>query len=61
MDVAKDILAFAVLFVVSAGLVFVGLEIWCRNAKRWRLIRNAYIEGVRDANKVNTAKENSND
>jgi hypothetical protein len=61
MDVAKDILAFAVLFVVSAGLVGVGLEIWCRNSKRWRLIRNAYIEGVRDANKVNTAKENSND
>lgn len=53
MEVAKTVLAFSVLFMASAACVAIGLEVWCRNAKRWRLIRNAYAEGARDAIKAN--------
>jgi len=52
MEVAKDILAFSVLFLVSAASVAAGIEIWLRNAKRWRLIRNAYAEGAKDAHEA---------
>lgn len=51
-EVAKMVLVVAVVFIASAGLFGLGLEMWIRNAKRWRLIMDAYAEGVRDTKKV---------
>ena len=61
MDIAVYAIAASVLFAASAALVAAGLEIWCRNARRWRLIRDAYTEGFLDGSAAADELRNAED
>ncbi|MHA7852236.1 hypothetical protein [Roseovarius sp.] len=49
------------LFAGSAALFAFGLGWWIKGFKRWRLIRNAYVEGLRDGKEMKRTEDTPND